>query len=444
MTTGPDLPRSSQLSDYVLLERIGNGGMAEVFRAEKRSMGGFVRRVAVKRILPHLASNREFVRMFVDEARIAASLHHGNIVAIQDLGFIDGNLCLVMELIEGKPLNEVLARLAKQGRLLSLRHALFIALEMCKGLHAAHERRVNGALAPIIHRDVSPHNVLISFSGEVKISDFGVAKATERVSHTDANTVKGKISYMAPEVLSGESLDTRADLFAIGIVLHEMLVAKRLFEGPSFPDIIRQVTQGQIKPPSSVRRKLPPQIDAIVMKALARNPSERYQRVADLARDISQLLVAARLEATNAELGELMSNLFPHEAEQEHVRSAHDNKSPDQDSMNLLIAEINTGEHLRARPAAPRSPPPPPVADGVVLESRAPPDATARRTHLMSVVRELSSQVRDKTDMGLWLQIALLAKLALAPLSSEKGSAIIEGLVAAASGEVRGPQSTAK
>ncbi|MBI5509663.1 MAG: serine/threonine protein kinase [Deltaproteobacteria bacterium] len=427
------------LGEYVLLDRIGVGGMADVFRAERRSVGGFVRRVAVKRILPHLASNEEFVRMFIDEARIAASLHHANIVAIHDLGQIDGQLCLIMELVEGKPLSEVLTKLAAQNLPLYLRHALLIALDACKGLHAAHERRVNGMLAPVVHRDVSPHNILISFAGEVKISDFGVAKAAEQVSVTEANTVKGKISYMAPEVATGQGMDTRADIFAVGIIMHEMLTGRRLFAGGPYGETLNRVLQMPIPTPSSVRSKLPPEIDRIVGKALMRDPTKRYQRIADLARDISHLLVTARLEATNAELGDFMRELFPAEAQAEQARNAGDKKTPDTGSLQRIWDQINTVDP--PRPAAPEAAlRPAPRTTPAPGGGRDAQEATSRRTQFVSVVKELASVVHERADMSLWLQVALLAKLALGSHPPGKRQMILDGLVKAAAGNFTLPQ----
>lgn len=422
-----------RVGDYILAERVGYGGMADVFRAERRSLGGFVKTVAIKRILPHLLGNENFVKMFIDEARIAASLSHANIVSIYDFGQTGDELFLVMEFVDGYSLLTVMRNLAERGRPLPLRHALFITLEVCKGLQAAHSRIVHGSSAPVVHRDISPQNILVSHGGEVKITDFGVAKAHGRISTTQADTLKGKISYMAPEHMRGEDVDARSDIFSVGVVLHEMLSGTRLFRGVHQADTLMQVLHKDIPEPSAVRLKLPAEIDRITMKALARERGSRYQRVAELGRDISQFLLATGIEATGFAFADFLAGAMPEGSGRASPKkpAVGDSRqlgqilddlggSPPEPASGALKDEL---AKARGRPLS-----------GSAGEDTAVDDRERRR--FMEIAKDLAGEVHSRSDVELWVQVALLGKMATLATDSSKHAKLVEALLAAADGRL--------
>lgn len=416
----------TEFGAYHLLEKIGSGGMADVYRAERRGVSGFVKTVAIKRMLPHLASNEHFVKMFIDEARIAASLDHSNIVSIHDFGQIDGQLFIVMELVEGWNVAQILKQLRTEQRLLPLRHALFIVLELCKGLQAAHARTVGGRPAPVIHRDVSPQNVLVSTVGEVKIVDFGVAKTAVRLSETQVNSIKGKLAYMAPEQASGAEVDPRADVFSTGIVLHELLTCHRLFTGKHEAEMLLKVLSEPIAPPSKTRSKLPPEVDAIVMKALDRDLSRRYRTIAELGRDISAFLLSTRLEAGPVELSDFLRGVFP--AQFAAIAPAPPAPHIAGDGIALTRIVANEIGQLGADLEVP----------GLVRPNPGDTPATIpghTQTQLVRLVKDLAGEVATLDDVSLWVQVALLARLGLiSSKATEKRDRVINALANAARG----------
>ena len=213
---------------YRVIDRLEAGGMAEVFRGEALSVQGFKKQVAIKRVLPHLAQNKSFIRMFLDEARLGARLNHANIVTVFDIGAADNTYFIVMEFVDGANLKHVLETLKKLGKRPGIKELLYIGLEICKGLSHAHSLRDdNGNSLNIVHRDISPPNILITRGGEVKVTDFGLAKATTQLEKTDPGVVKGKFSYLSPEAAMGKEVDARADVFAVGILLWEAMAGRR-------------------------------------------------------------------------------------------------------------------------------------------------------------------------------------------------------------------------
>ena len=309
---GADLPLT-RLGRYELLGLLATGGMAEVFLARQEGPAGFERPVVVKRVLPHLARQREFREMFLDEARIVSRLHHPNVVSVYELGDDKNELFLVMEYLEGENLGTLLRYLRKTKELLSIRLAAHIAAEACAGLHAAHELcDEQGKRLDIVHRDVSPQNTFIQYAGQVKVIDFGIAKAIDRqAASTQTGQVKGKFAYMAPEQIKFESVDRRADIFAMGAVLHELFTGEKLFSREHDLLMFKALCEDPIPHPSAVRRDLPVAFDAIVMRALARNPAERYESAAAMRRDLlSALRGIPGDELPEEELAHLMRKLF--------------------------------------------------------------------------------------------------------------------------------------
>ena len=265
---------------YQIIERIAAGGMAEVFKARLEGIGGFHRTYAIKRILPHLTSNSEFVDMLINEAKIAGLLSHANIVQILDLGAVDEQYFIAMEYVNGKDLGQILERCAKKGITLPFPHAVYVLIEMLKGLEYAHNRTVvrDGVQVPldIIHRDISPANVLVSVQGEVKLTDFGIAKATVKAAETQTGVIKGRFDYMAPEQAAGRPLDQRADLFAAGVVFYELLTGRHPFREAGDLKTLEAVRRGVVEPPSHINPDVPPALDLVIAAALRLDPAERY------------------------------------------------------------------------------------------------------------------------------------------------------------------------
>jgi len=307
-TTAPVAPE--RYGKYHLLERIGVGGMAEVWRAKTLGSEGFTKDLVIKRILPKFTNDEESVRMFIDEARLVAKLHHPNIVQIFDFDKEGDRYYLAMELIEGRDLRQAEKSSAKAGVWFPISLSIYLIAEALKGLHYAHTRLDHGKPLEIVHRDVSPHNILISFSGDVKISDFGIAKVAERASAQSTGTVKGKLAYMSPEQITGQPLDGRTDIYSMGIVFWELLTRHRLFFGPDEHDVIRRVRDGIVPPPRQFNPEIPEEIEKIVMKMLVANRSQRYQSAGEVVRALCSL---PQYNYDAQALGEYMRALFPEE-----------------------------------------------------------------------------------------------------------------------------------
>ncbi|MEE2757586.1 MAG: serine/threonine-protein kinase [Myxococcota bacterium] len=292
---------------YSILEKIDAGGMAEVWKARATSMEGFDKLVAIKRVLPNLSENQKFMSMFLDEARLALTLNHANVVQTFDIGVSDNSYFIVMEWIDGtqlKMVNEV-ARL--DGYLIPKQQAVFIAAEICKALTHAHQRRdENGVELGIIHRDVSPPNVLLSREGEVKLADFGLAKAQSQITATDPGIVKGKFGYLSPEAASGDPVDLRADVFSTGIILWETLAGRRLFEGETNLETVKLVRAAHIPPLNTLNPDIDKELEIIIAKALAKNPDERYQTAEELGHALTYYLFSNRLMVTSYDIAVLV------------------------------------------------------------------------------------------------------------------------------------------
>jgi eukaryotic-like serine/threonine-protein kinase len=273
-----------RLGRYQIIGRLATGGMAEVYLALSGDLPGFRTLVVVKRILPHLASNAQFIRMFLDEARLAALLDHPNIVRIVEVGHDGEDYFLVMELVQGKPLSAVLRKAAREHKPPSPALTAYLISQAASGLSYAHTL-TDGEGRPlgVVHRDVSPQNVLISFEGAVKMIDFGVARAFGRVAHTSPGGLKGKIDYMSPEQASAEEVDHRADVFALGVVLWEALTGRRLFRRETELATMRAIVDDPIPHPSEIAPTIPIELDQIVMRALRKRKDARYATANEMA-----------------------------------------------------------------------------------------------------------------------------------------------------------------
>jgi serine/threonine-protein kinase len=318
VTPGPD--RAVRYGRFTLIRRIGKGGMAEVFLATMEGARGVRRKCVVKRILPEKARSPYFAQMFVDEARITSALHHPNIIHIYEFGEIGQLYFLAMEHLDGKNLASVLGALKAREHRMSVPMAAFIAGQIARGLHYAHTLAdADGRPLGVIHRDVSPSNVMLMRTGEVKILDFGVAKA-ERVLKEGATVVgkiKGKLSYMAPEQLSAREVDFRADIFSLGCVLWEMLTGEPLFSGHDGGTRSRRLFRGQVPLPSHIRPGLPTQVDGIVLRCLQHSPDARYTSAAALAEELAAVAREARFDPDD--LVRMVGDLTGSQAQEETV-----------------------------------------------------------------------------------------------------------------------------
>lgn len=295
---------------YHLLERVAVGGMAEVFRATRSGVEGFEKVVAVKRILAHLSDNKEFVDMFINEAKMVAGLTHPNIVQIFDLGKIDKSYYIAMEYVHGRDLRSIMKRARDRGLRIPMDLSVLIVGEVCSALEYAH-RKKDSRNRPlrIVHRDVSPQNILISYEGDVKLTDFGIAKAAARATTTDRGALRGKLLYMSPEQAYGKSMDCRSDVFSLGIVFYEMITDQRPFIASSEKSILEMVRECRIVPPSTINSRVPAKLEKIIMRALAKDPTERYQDASDLQKDLERFL-RERQSLTPAEIARFMEVLF--------------------------------------------------------------------------------------------------------------------------------------
>ncbi|QDG53339.1 PEGA domain-containing protein [Persicimonas caeni] len=297
---------------YQLIEKIGEGGMAEVYLAKQMGdLAGFEKRVALKTIYPHLTEREDLVVMFLDEARIAAQLNHPNIVQIYDLGKVDDTLYIAMEYIHGQDLRRICEKGIDEDNFLPREFAARIIADAAAGLHYAHTSTdEQGRPRNIVHRDVSPQNILVSMEGQVKMVDFGVAKAEDRLGHTQAGQRKGKLSYMSPEQLESKNVDARSDVYTLGIVLYETTVGKRLFRGRSDFETMNLVANAKVTPPSEVRPDFPAELEAIILKALQKEREDRYQSAQELQMALEDWLHAQDRRVGRVELGEYMRGLF--------------------------------------------------------------------------------------------------------------------------------------
>jgi len=309
-----ELPRD--LGPYTLLRRLAVGGMAEVYVAKTNGLGGFEKQVAIKVIHPRYSEDEHFVQMLVEEAKISVLLTHANIAQTFDLGRERGQYYIVMEYIEGADAYRVMRKCAEQKRSIPIDLASFIVAEACSGLDHAHRKRSpDGTPLQIVHRDVSPQNVLLSFSGEVKLVDFGIAKAASRSDHTEAGVIKGKYYYMSPEQAWGDPMDHRSDIFSTGVVLYELLTGRMLYTDENVVVLLDKVRKADIPPPEKRRPSIPKPLSDIVMKALAKSPDDRFQSAQEFAQALSHFLYATSPSFSAARLGDLMGQLFPEQAQ---------------------------------------------------------------------------------------------------------------------------------
>ena len=303
---------------YYLVDRIAVGGMAEIFKAKTFAQAGFEKLLVIKRILTRHTVKEEFVAMFIDEAKITAKLQHPNIVHTYDFGILQGNAYIAMECVEGKDTKQLLSKLSRRRKHLPEEFAVFIAHQMLTGLEHAHDRVDNeGVELRVVHRDISPANILVSYEGEVKVADFGIAKARSEAEDTKDGVLKGKFEYMSPLQAQGKKVDHRTDIFSTGIVLWEMLTGRRLFKTDSDLATLEKIKAGRYPPPSALNPRICDRLDSIVTKALAVRESDRYQTAREFADALESYLYPSTPNSVQRSLRNFMKRIFSMERSSE-------------------------------------------------------------------------------------------------------------------------------
>jgi Flp pilus assembly protein TadD/tRNA A-37 threonylcarbamoyl transferase component Bud32 len=348
-----------RLGKYLLLEKLATGGMAQLYRAKIVGVQGFEKIIAIKQILPHLSAEKELVDAFIDEAKLAALLNHQNVVQIYDFGKIEDSYFISMEYLFGKDLRATLAKCREREMPLGIQNALYIATRICAGLDYAHTLKdFQGKALNIIHRDISPQNVFLTYEGEVKILDFGIAKAASQSTVTQMGMIKGKVAYMSPEQAGGNPIDHRSDIFSAGILLYEMLSGKRMFLGDTM-QILAKVRKGEFDPPEAAIPGMPVTLYRVLHQALAKEPSGRYQTCGEMLADLEECVVGLSLRPSSRFLGGYMKRLFAEEiaAEGESMREAVTASAAPVPQPVVAVTPAATGEPEQAVSA-----PAPPVA----------------------------------------------------------------------------------
>ncbi len=404
---GPVNPES--FGPYLLLDRINVGGMAEVFRGRAQGAAGFERLVALKRILPSVSRDPDFIEMFVDEAKIAVQLQHANIAQTYDLGEVGGQYYIAMEYVSGVDVKTLWSRARQRKRLLPIPMSLHIVQRMCEGLDFAHRKAdETGRKIGLVHRDVSPHNVLCSFDGEIKVIDFGIAKVRNKVSKTQAGALKGKFGYMSPELVRGLEPDHRVDVFACGIVLYELLVGRRMFRAASEFSILEKVRNVDFVPPTQINTRLDPELEAIIMKALAKDKEDRWEWASDMAKALQDYAYASGQVFQRSDVVRYLSTHFAEEKEAERER---------------LLRYRSLSPPAAAAPAGEEPPTPPaetaPASFRLPEVAREPVDATWTQTRARDEPRVTVSALKGpvpRAGLPVWAAMLLGALAVLAVL----------------------------
>ncbi|OGQ22195.1 MAG: serine/threonine protein kinase [Deltaproteobacteria bacterium RBG_16_71_12] len=340
------MSRGTRFGKYTLLNRIAVGGMAEIFLARQEGLEGFEKTICIKRIRPHLSSQPNFVRMFLNEAKLAAQLNHPNIVQIYDLGRIADSYFIAMEYISGRDMSRIMPKADKQGIPFPMIYALRIASNVCEGLYYAHTKTdAYGNPLHVVHRDVTPENVLVGFNGTVKIVDFGIAKANTQIEQTRAGEIKGKLSYMSPEQAMGHQLDARSDIFALGSVIYEWVTGYKLFTGENEMAILKSIIDGKIYPPSYFKEDVPEAVERILMKALEKDKEKRYQTAWEMQFDIDTYLASSEFTPSNIHLSNFLKQIFGDEIEREKEILLKNREAEDSEKAAAAAAGQSAHEH---------------------------------------------------------------------------------------------------
>lgn len=394
--------------------------MAQIWLAVQRGPHGFEKTAVLKVILPELCTNDEFVQMFLDEARLAAGLDHSNVVRIYDFGEVNGQYYLAMEHLPGEDLASIMQSSKRAERMVPVATACDIIVGAATGLHFAHELTdASGRPLNVVHRDVSPSNVIVTYHGTVKLVDFGIARAESNITKTAAGTLKGKVAYVSPEQAAGDVLDRRSDVFALGTVLYELVTLQRPFKRESDLATLKAVVSAPIPVPSSIRPQVPPALDAIILKAMERDLEERYQSAAELADALAGFLVSQQYVRSERALAEFMTGLFEADRRMGKLRIAQISLEPSAKTPSQLkhlpqhLSPIRSHPTLPATELAPAPPPaaPPggttgsmPIVEGV--------DVSLATQVGEPTLARIDRQRRQRTAIGVGAVVVLLAAVA--------------------------------
>jgi|CZKU01.1.fsa_nt_gi serine/threonine protein kinase len=374
---------------YRVVEKLESGGMAEVFRAESEGLQGFRKQVAIKRVLPHLSSKKKFISMFLDEARLSAQLTHSNCVQVFDIGVGDSAFFIVMEFVDGANLKAIIEHIKKIGKDFPVEAAVYISLEICKGLAYAHELTdPNGVPLYIVHRDMSPPNVLITKHGEIKIVDFGLAKANSQLEKSEPGIIKGKFSYLAPEAAMGQEVDARTDIFAVGIILWELLAGQRLFLGDTDFQTVKKVQAAVVPSISQINKKVPPELERILNKALAREPAHRYRNARDLGRDLSKFLFKFGVPVSTFDIATLVQGALKERSRHRPMQASIIDKL-----IEEALLEFTSLTDDNNAPTASK-----PIDTSTITGSLNPPEVTGSMVNVGSWIDEISVGHKTESD----------------------------------------------
>lgn len=362
-----------QFGKYLMLDKLAVGGMAELYRAMITGMQGFEKIIAIKKILPHLATEEELVNSFIAEAKLAALLHHQNIVQIYDFGSLDGSYFIAMEYLLGKDCKIINRQAKKLKKPLGVEYALYICTRICAGLNYAHNLKdFQGKPLNLIHRDISPQNILITYEGDVKIVDFGIAKAANQNTMTQMGMIKGKIAYMSPEQAGAKEIDKRSDIFSAGIILYELVTGEKMFTGDTM-QILTSVREGKYSLPEQTDGKIPAAVFDIINRALAREPAKRYQSCSDMLADIEKCLADNNMRPSAQGLARYMKSLFTDEIGEEEkimrqIAESTKKSAPEKIKKEAAIPPPKSP----AKPAAEKNKTPNPEAEEKKTEGKTP------------------------------------------------------------------------
>lgn len=327
-----------QFGKYYLLEKLAIGGMAEIYKAKTFGVDGFEKLLALKRILPHCSADKDFITMLIDEAKLSVLLSHANIVQVYDLGKVGEDYFISMEFINGPNLRDIVYRCREKNIKFPPELSVYIISEVCKGLDYAHRKTdQNSKPLNLVHRDVSPQNILISYEGEVKIVDFGIAKAAMNISHTMAGILKGKIAYMSPEQALGKPIDFRTDIFSTGIVLHEALTQEKLFTGESQFEVLKKIRSTRLDE-SKIPESIPQPLKAVLAKALSYYPKDRYQSAGDMQIDLTRFLYQSYIDFSPQKLAAFVKDLFLDELKRNQTQAGREA------ALEVQTSSINVAE----------------------------------------------------------------------------------------------------
>ena len=388
---------------YILLDKLAVGGMAELYRAMITGVQGFEKLIAIKKILPHLATEEELVRSFIDEAKLAALLHHQNIVQIYDFGSLGESYFIAMEYLLGKDCRIIKSKAKEKNLPIELQNAIFIVSRICSGLNYAHKLKdFQGKPLNIIHRDISPQNIIITYEGDVKIVDFGIAKAANQASMTQFGMIKGKVAYMSPEQAAGKTIDQRSDIFACGILLYELVTGKRMFSGDTM-HILANVRDAEFTKPEEAKKDLPEKLLKVLYKALEKEADQRYQTCGDMLTDLEECACRLDVHPTAHGFSRYMKTLFAEEiaAEELHLQKI---------TKMGLMEDKKTGAEAEAAP-------PLPVADKIKPK---PPQEKPKKEETSAPGAAPAEMIKSKKILLAAISVALVFVIGLITMVSKK------------------------